>query len=202
MFLQHGLLWISSKCTCHRLFGTSKCTPMFSHSKKNLKKSRPFVPQSTQRSLTCFLCFSMFSLSQTIRLRRKQNKCIHELIAKWNRAQNDMQRYAIARCVAMVRKMIGQDLDYSVRFPKQPACTHNSSTAHTRTHTHTWLSWNELADCSSFMSEAIWMEMHSGSGFPKLTDTKTSCEYEKLLAMRTYPSHHSWKVERKCLCGY
>lgn len=47
-----------------------------------------------------------------------------------------MQGYAAARCVAMVKEMIGQALDNSVHFPKQPACAHSSSTTHTHNLTH------------------------------------------------------------------
>lgn len=121
---------------------------------------------------------------------------IYESIAEWNQAQSDMQWYAMARCVAMVKEMIGQALDYSVCFPKQPACTQQhqqQQQQHTHTQAPTWLSWNKQADCSSFMSKAIWMEMQNGSALPKLIDTPTSCEWEEWFALWTYHVHHSWK---------
>lgn len=52
-----------------------------------------------------------------------------------------MQRYAMARCVAMVKEMIGQALDYSVHFPKLPAHTHSGNTTHTLTHGSAEISW-------------------------------------------------------------
>lgn len=61
---------------------------------------------------------------------------MQETTAEWNQAQNDMQRYAMARCVAMVKKMIGQTRDYSIHLPKQPACRQSSSTTRTQTYSH------------------------------------------------------------------
>ena len=96
-----------------------------------LSKIWPSPGQRGHRGVHCVCCCSP-SDQEVIRKQRT-----HESIAKLSQAPNDMQWYAVARCVAMVKEMIGQALDYSVRFPKQPACTHTAAAQHTQTHTHT-----------------------------------------------------------------
>lgn len=70
-------------------------------------------------------------------LKKKSNT--QDLIAERNQARNDMQQNAVTKCVAMVKKMIVQALDYSAHFQKQPDCTHSSG-SDTHTQPHIWLS--------------------------------------------------------------
>lgn len=201
LFLEWALLWISCRCTCLGFLNAMQCRAELHAPCIGAKVYSLVVGKKIWRSLYALL--SSHSLSK--RPVRKQNKSVQESVAKRKQAQKDMQQYAVARCVAMVKKMIGQTLDYSVRFPKQPPCTHTAAAAaaaqhtHTYTHSNTWLSWNKLADCSSFTGKAIWMEMRNGSPLPKNSHTPGPAVKERNYLQWEHTMRITFGSRWKCL---